>query len=101
MNGNKFATGQILQKPVEVVKGRILAGWARESPQPCFNDLQITVCRTTHRGSSLESGIRIIVNGLNAAHLEFFVSKYTYSSQNLVFNVQEAINATLIIWHQW
>jgi len=26
MNGNKFATGQILRKPVEVVKGWILAG---------------------------------------------------------------------------
>jgi hypothetical protein len=26
MNGNKFATDQILGKPVEVVKGRILAG---------------------------------------------------------------------------
>jgi hypothetical protein len=26
MNGNKFATGQILRSPVEVVKGRILAG---------------------------------------------------------------------------
>jgi hypothetical protein len=26
MNGNKFATGQILKKPVEVVKGRSLAG---------------------------------------------------------------------------
>jgi hypothetical protein len=26
MNGNKFATGQILRKLVEVVKGRILAG---------------------------------------------------------------------------
>jgi hypothetical protein len=26
MNGNKFATGQILKKPVEFVKGRILAG---------------------------------------------------------------------------
>jgi hypothetical protein len=25
MNCNKFATGQILKKPVEVVKGRILA----------------------------------------------------------------------------
>jgi hypothetical protein len=26
INGNKFATGQILKKPVEVVKGWILAG---------------------------------------------------------------------------
>ena len=26
MNGDKFATGQILRKLVEVVKGRILAG---------------------------------------------------------------------------
>jgi hypothetical protein len=26
MNGNKFATGQILKKPVEVVKGQILDG---------------------------------------------------------------------------
>ena len=26
INGNKFATGQILRQPVEVVKGRILAG---------------------------------------------------------------------------
>ena len=36
MNGNKFATGQILRKPVEVVKGRILAGWAQKSPKPCL-----------------------------------------------------------------
>ena len=35
MNGNKFATGQILKKPVEVVKGRILAGWAQKSSEPC------------------------------------------------------------------
>jgi hypothetical protein len=26
INGNKFATDQILEKPVEVVKGQILAG---------------------------------------------------------------------------
>jgi hypothetical protein len=25
--------GQILEKPVEVVKGRILAGWAQKSPE--------------------------------------------------------------------
>ena len=35
INGNKFATGQILEKPVEVVKGRILAGWAQKYPEPC------------------------------------------------------------------
>ena len=35
MNGNKFAIGQILGKPVEVVKGRILAGRAQKSPEPC------------------------------------------------------------------
>jgi hypothetical protein len=34
INGNKFATGQIVEKPVEVVKGRILAGWAQKSPEP-------------------------------------------------------------------
>ena len=34
INGNKFATSQILKKPVEVVKGRILAGWAQKSPEP-------------------------------------------------------------------
>jgi hypothetical protein len=33
MNGNKFATGQILRKPVEV-KGRILAGGAQKSRKP-------------------------------------------------------------------
>ena len=36
MNANKFATGQILEKPVEVVKGQILAGWAQKSPEPCL-----------------------------------------------------------------
>jgi hypothetical protein len=28
MNGNKFATGQILRKPVEVVKGRDFSWWS-------------------------------------------------------------------------
>jgi hypothetical protein len=31
MNGNKFATGQIRKKPVEVVKGQILGGGAQKS----------------------------------------------------------------------
>ena len=35
INGNKFTIGQILGKPVEVVKGRILAGWAQKSPAHC------------------------------------------------------------------
>jgi hypothetical protein len=34
MNGNKFATGQILKKLVEAVKGRILAGRAQKSHKP-------------------------------------------------------------------
>jgi hypothetical protein len=33
-NGNKFGAGQILKEPVEVVTGRILAGWAQKSPEP-------------------------------------------------------------------
>ena len=35
INGNKFATGEILKKPVEVVKGQILSGWAEKSPELC------------------------------------------------------------------
>ena len=34
INGNKFATGEILEKSVEVVKGRILVGWAQKSFEP-------------------------------------------------------------------
>jgi len=37
INGNKFAASQILKKLVEVVKGRILAGWAQKSREPCTN----------------------------------------------------------------
>ena len=36
INGDKFTTGQILKKQVEVVKGRILAGWAQKSLEPCL-----------------------------------------------------------------
>jgi hypothetical protein len=39
MNGNKFASGEILRKPVEVVKGRILAGWSSKISRtlpPCI-----------------------------------------------------------------
>ena len=35
INANRFATGRILKKPVELVNGRILAGWAQKSPRPC------------------------------------------------------------------
>ena len=35
INSNKFANGEILKKPVEVLKGRILAGGAQKSPEPC------------------------------------------------------------------
>jgi hypothetical protein len=35
MNGNKIATGQILGKQVKVGEGRILAGGAPKSPEPC------------------------------------------------------------------
>ena len=38
INGNKFATGQILKKPVEVVEGRILGGWAQKSPKTLVHD---------------------------------------------------------------
>jgi hypothetical protein len=39
MNGNKFATGQILEKPVlEVAKGWILAGGAKKSPEPWLGE---------------------------------------------------------------
>ena len=34
INDNKFTTGQILKKPEEVVKGRILVDWAQTSPKP-------------------------------------------------------------------
>ena len=41
MNGNKFATGQILRKLVEVVKGQILAGWAQKSPEPWKESVRV------------------------------------------------------------
>ena len=34
INGNKFTTGRIVGKTVEVVKGQILGGWAQKSPEP-------------------------------------------------------------------
>jgi hypothetical protein len=37
MNGNKFATGQILEKTGRSREGRILAGWAQKSPEPCLS----------------------------------------------------------------
>ena len=49
MNGNKFATGQILKKPVEVVKERILAGWAQKSPESLAGARPGTRTPTGHR----------------------------------------------------
>jgi hypothetical protein len=49
INGNKFATRQILEKPVELVKGRILAGWAQKSPGPwlgCILASKLTCIRS-------------------------------------------------------
>jgi len=40
INGNKFATGQVLEKLVEVVKVRILVGWAQKSTEPCFKGVR-------------------------------------------------------------
>jgi hypothetical protein len=43
INGNKFATGQILKKPVEVVKRRILVGWAQKPPEPWYTtNIEVT-----------------------------------------------------------
>ena len=59
MNGNKFATGEIVGKPVEVVKGRILAGWAQKSPKPWVVLL--------HWSSQLDihGGHMVVVGGLD------------------------------------
>jgi len=35
INDNQVCNRSILEKPVEVVKGRILAGGAQKSPEPC------------------------------------------------------------------
>ena len=43
IDGNKFATGQTLKKPIEVVKGRILAGWAQKSHTPSSRLNEYTV----------------------------------------------------------
>jgi hypothetical protein len=46
MNGNKFATGQILKKPVEVVKGRIYFSWlsSKVSRTLTRTSLQTSIC---------------------------------------------------------
>ena len=49
LNDNKFATGQILKKPVEVVKGRILASWAQKSPEPCIVVVVVVMEVVTYR----------------------------------------------------
>jgi len=54
IDGNKFATGQILEKPVEVVKGWILAGWAQKYPEPWWRKLY-----SEERGSYLHPYCRM------------------------------------------
>ena len=57
MNGNKFATGEILKKPVEVVKGRILVGWAQKSPEPWLGLWSLNT--RTHLFTRLENKIEV------------------------------------------
>ena len=45
ISGNKFATRQILKKPVEVVKGQILVGWAQKSPESWSGQTLLKVSR--------------------------------------------------------
>ena len=42
INGNGITTSQTLKKPVEVVKGRILASSAQKSPEPCYRPQSCT-----------------------------------------------------------
>ena len=42
--GNKFATSQILQKPVEVVTRQILFGWAQKSLEPYYKSNRLVTC---------------------------------------------------------
>ena len=72
MNGNKFATGEILEKPVEVVKGRILAGWAQKSPGPC---------------SCLSAQTIWAMN----THISFFYSTILYTALCCQWEKEEAI----------
>ena len=46
INDNKFATGQILKNPIEVVKGRILASWVQKSLEPWFTPRE--KCQSDH-----------------------------------------------------
>jgi hypothetical protein len=48
MNGNKFATGEILRKAVEVVKGRILAGLASWFSRTLLQIMWATKTRMHH-----------------------------------------------------
>jgi hypothetical protein len=54
MNGNKFATGEILRKPVEDVKGRILAGGAQKSPEPWWHGKGSATAEEGREGGYLE-----------------------------------------------
>jgi hypothetical protein len=57
MNGNNFATGQILEKPVEVVKGWILAGWAQKSSEPLCHWLSAILALNYENSWTLRRGL--------------------------------------------
>ena len=67
VNGNKFATGQILEKLVEVVKGRILAGWAQKSPAPCLPSFHPPIAERARHLARAEYNIKVVVISMEGA----------------------------------
>ena len=63
MNGNKFATGQILEKPVGVAKGQILASWAQKSPEPCMKEEDIHALTYPVHGKMVSRSMITTPNG--------------------------------------
>jgi hypothetical protein len=106
MNGNKFATGQILKKTVEVVKGLFLAGWAQKSTEPCpgFHWLKDWEFNTTFT-SIIDAYIYICVCPLLLSHgnlNEMKVAATVVASVKCSNSIQKAITykALTWLWHQ-